>query len=216
MLSPTLRRAGFLSYAFNFGRVPEPDWLRAMHAEGSIRFGQLQVAGTPLQSFTANVAWDGVEARLTGVKTRVSDAAFTGDVSIHLAARAPRYEVNGSLAGFLWRGGTLDASVALTTSGTGTDLLTNLHAEGAFHGKRLDVAPPDPWESAEGRFDLDWARTAPRLRLPALTVETGGSKWTGSAETGDGGQMVLRLADGSRRMEASGALLRGEMLRIAQ
>lgn len=216
VLRPALRRASFLTYAFNFGRVPEPDWLRNMHAEGTIQAGSLDLAGTTIANLRARVIWDDASVSFAALTGRLSGATFTGNAAIHLASRQPRYEVNGSLSGFAWRGGTVEASGSMTTSGMGTDLLANLRVEGSFRGKRLEVAPPDPWDIVEGRFDLAWAKTNPKLRLSALTIQTGGSKWTGSAETQDSGQMVLKVADGARHMEASGALLRGEGLKLAQ
>ena len=42
---PTLRRGNFLTYAFNFGRVPEPDWLRNMRADGTIQASLLDLGG---------------------------------------------------------------------------------------------------------------------------------------------------------------------------
>jgi hypothetical protein len=121
--------------------------------------------------------------------------------------------VTGSLAGFAWQGGTLTANGGLTTSGTGGDLIANLRADGTFTGRKLDVAPLNLWDSVEGSFDFAIARATPRLRFSTLSIQSGGTKWTGAGDMQDGGQMVVRVADGSRHMEASGALLRGEALR---
>ena len=214
VLTPALRRAGILTYAFNFGRVPEPDWLRNMHAEGTIQVSSLTLAGTPIVNLrSTNVVWDGTDVSLAGMTARVADAAFTGGAMVHLAGRQPHYEINGSLSEYAWQGGTLTATGALKTSGIGTDLLTNLKVEGTFTGRKLEVSPLNPWDSVEGKFDFAFANASPRLRLSALTIQSAGTKWTGGAETQDSGQMVVKVADGARHMEASGALLRGEALK---
>jgi hypothetical protein len=213
VLSPALRRAGFLTYAFNFGRVPEPDWLHNMHAEGSVQAAQFTLGGAVISSLRTNVVWDGTEVKLTGLAGKVSGATFAGEAGVHLAGRQPRYEVSGSLAGFAWQGGTLTAKGSLTMAGMGADLAASLRAEGTFAGRKLEVATFNPWDSVEGRFEYAIARATPRLRLSGLTIQSGAEKWIGGAETQDSGQMVLKVADGSRRMEASGALLRGEELK---
>jgi hypothetical protein len=128
VLTPTLSRANILTYAFNFGRVPAPDWLRNMHAEGTIQAGSLALAGLPVTNFRTSIIWDGMDVSLTGLTGRVADAPFAGGVLVHLAGRQPRYEINGSLSGFAWQGGTLAAKGVLKTNGMGADLLSNLRA----------------------------------------------------------------------------------------
>jgi len=213
MLTPALRRASFLTYAFNFGRVPQPGWLTEMHAEGVIQATSLSLAGAPITNLKTSVTWDGADVTLTGLTGRVDAAPFVGSAAIHLAARQPRYELTGTLSGFAWQGGTLTAVAGLKTSGMGTDLLSNLKMEGTFTGRKLEIGTLSPWDTVEGKFDFAIANSTPRLRLSALTIQSAGTKWTGGAETQDSGQMVVKVADGSRHMEASGALLRGETLK---
>jgi hypothetical protein len=95
----------------------------------------------------------------------------------------------------------------------GDDLLANLRAEGTFTGRSLEVGALNPWDTAEGKFDFAFADALPRLRVSNLTIQTAGARWTGAAETQDSGQTVVRVADGARHLEASGALLRGEALK---
>jgi hypothetical protein len=212
VLVHALNRGSILAYAFNFGRVPEPDWLKNMHAEGSIEAGLLALGGTRVAGMKTNLVWDGSDVTLDGLTGRLADGTFAGDAAIHLAGRQPRYTINGTLTGLPWQGGILAATGAVTTSGLGADLLTNLRAEGTFTGRKLEIAPLTAWDNVEGRFDFAFAKATPKLRLSMLTIQSGGTKWTGAGETLDSGQIVVRVADGSRHMEASGALLRGEAL----
>jgi hypothetical protein len=213
VLMPALHRAGFLAYAFNFGRVPQPDWLRDMHAEGVIEASSLRFSDMALKDVKTTVVWDGSEVSLTGLQGKVSGAALAGTATIHLAGRQPRYELTGTLTGLPWQGGTLTATAGLKTSGMGDDLLANLRAEGTFTGRSFEIATLNPWETVEGKFDFAFAGASPRLHVSNLTIQSAGARWTGAAETQESGQTVVRLADGTRHLEASGALLQGEALK---
>ncbi|HVV45864.1 MAG TPA: hypothetical protein VHC72_11695 [Bryobacteraceae bacterium] len=213
VLMPALRRGGFLTYAFNFGRIPQPGWLRDMHAEGTIQASSLAFSGLTVKNVKTTAIWDGAEVKLTGIQARVADAALTGAATIHLAGRQPRYELTGTLANFPWQGGTITATAGLKTSGMGDDLLSNLRAEGTFTGRSLEVGTLNPWDTVDGKFDFGFAGALPRLRVSNLTIQSAGARWTGAAETQDSGQTVVRVGDGTRHLEASGALLRGEALK---
>lgn len=214
-LSPALKRASFLTYAFNFGRVPEPDWMKNMHAEGTVQIGSLTLGGAEVSNLKGNLVWDDSEVRLIGLSGKVAGAAVTGDAAVHLAGRQPRYEMNGSVAGFQWQGGVLSAKGEVTTSGIGTDLLANLRADGTVTGKKLEVATLSPWDSLDGRFEFSVAKATPKLKLSELTIQSGATRWTGGGETQDSGQFVVKVADGARHLEATGALLKGEALKAA-
>jgi hypothetical protein len=143
----------------------------------------------------------------------VNDATLAGAATIHLTGREPRYELTGTLANFPWQGGTITATAGLKTSGMGDDLLANLRAEGTFTGHSLEVGTLNPWDAVDGKFDFGFAGALPRLRVSNLTIQSAGARWTGAADTQDSGQTVVRVADGTRHLEASGALLRGEALK---
>ncbi|HEY4089301.1 MAG TPA: AsmA family protein [Bryobacteraceae bacterium] len=213
VLMPALRRGGFLSYAFNFGRAPQPGWLRDMRAEGTIQIGSLAFPGLAVKNVKTTAIWDGAEVKLTGIQGKVNDATLAGAATIHLTGRQPRYELTGTLANFPWQGGTITATAGLKTSGMGGDLLANLRAEGTFTGRSLEVGTLNPWDTVDGKFDFGFAGALPRLHVSNLTIQSAGSRWTGAADTQDSGQTVVRVGDGTRHLEASGALLRGEALK---
>jgi hypothetical protein len=216
LLMPALHRGNFFTYAFNFGRVPEPDWLRNMHAEGTLQAGSLDVGGDRFTKLRARVIWEGATVRFTGLGTQVGEAAFTGDASIHLAGRQPLYQVEGKLAGMPWRGGTIGAQGVLLTSGTGADFFANMKAHGAFDAKEVNLAALDSYESVTGLFDWAWNARSPQLRLTRLVLKTGGDTYLGSAEMGDNGQLTIKASDGTRRIQAAGAILRGDALEPVQ
>jgi hypothetical protein len=193
LLMPTLRRGNFLTYAFNFGRAPEPDWLRNMKADGTIQAGEIDVNGGQFTNLCARVLWDGTDVRLTRLETQFGDAAFRGSARIHLAGRQPRYELTGKLADFPWHGGTIGADGTLTTSGTGTALLSNMRAMGSFEGHEIDA-----YDSVSGTFQWAWDARSPKLKLPTLMMKSATDSFLGSGEMADNGQL--------RRAQTTGAL----------
>jgi hypothetical protein len=99
LMMPALHRGNFFTYAFNFGRAPEPDWLRTMEAEGSVQAPSLDIDGNVFTRTRARVIWDGMIVRVTNVDTQLGEEPFTGAVTVHLDKRQPVYEIEGKLAG---------------------------------------------------------------------------------------------------------------------
>jgi hypothetical protein len=213
ILMPTLHRGSFLTYAFNFGRVPEPDWLRTMSADGVIQANTAELGGTEFTRLRARVLWDGTNIELANLQASIGNATFKGITSVHLAQRQPLYEIEGRLTGMPWHSGLIDAGGLLTTSGTGTDLFTHMRAQGTFDGKAIDLAPVDSYDAVTGSFEWTWDARNPRLRINQLVMKSGEAVYQGSAETQDNGQLVLKISDGTRNIQAAGALLRGDALK---
>jgi len=199
LLMPTLRRGNFLTYAFNFGRVPQPDWLRNMRADGTIQTGQLDLGGGHFTKLRARVVWDGMNVHLAGLETQFFEASFQGAATIHLAGRQPGYDVQGKLSGLPWRGGTIGADGMLSTSGTGTALLGNMRAQGSFDGRNIEFGEPEVYDAVTGTFDWAW----PKLRLPQLVMKSGADTYLGSAEMGDNGQLLLKVSDGIKHIQVA-------------
>jgi hypothetical protein len=213
LLRPTLRRGNFLSYAFNFGRVPEPDWLLNMRADGTIQAGALDLAGGHFTKLKARLVWEGTDVRFTGLETKFGDAAFEGAATIDLAGRQPGYEVEGKLSGLAWRNGTISADGTLSTSGTGAALLSNMRVEGSFDGRDIELAAPEVYDAVAGTFEWAWDARNPKLRIPQLTMKTGADTYLGNAEMEDNGQLVVKVSDGTRHILAAGAILKGDALK---
>jgi len=210
LLMPALRRGNFLTYAFNFGRVPQPDWLLNMRADGTIQTGRLDLGGGQFTKLRARVIWEGTDVRFAGLETQFGESArFNGAATIRLAGRQPGYEVTGKLTGLAWRGGMIGADGTFSTSGTGTALLGNMQAHGTFDGrnidgrniesKDIDPATADVYDSVTGTFE--WAY--PRLRLPQMLMKSGADTYQGSAEMGDNGQLSVKIGDGTKHTQVA-------------
>ena len=212
-MMPALHRGNFITYAFNFGRVPAPDWLRNIHADGVLQADSLVLAGQEFSKFRTRVVWDGMVARFTGMQTHLSDAAFAGGAIIRLDKRQPAYEIEGKLTGLPWHSGTIDAVGTLDASGTGAGLLDHLRAKGSFEGSDIDLSPVDSYESVAGTFDWAWDARNPKLHLTQLVMKSGADTFQGTADSQDDGQVVLKLSDGTRHVQAAGAIFRGDALK---
>ena len=214
LFTPALRRGNLFSYAFNFGRPPQPDWLRELRADGTIQAGTIELAGGEFSKFRTRVLWDGLEVRLTNLEAGYGKGSFQGTGAIHLDRRQPAYELAGKVTGMPWRSGTLDADAALTTSGTGAGLLDRLKVTGSFAGREIDLSPVDQYETATGDFEWTWDGRNPRVSLTQLVMKNGAETFQGGAETTGNGQLLLKLTDGTRRIQAAGAIFRGEPFKI--
>jgi hypothetical protein len=215
LFSPVLRKGNFLSNALGLVKTQQPEWLRFMHADGTVQIASLDLAGTVFTKLKTRVLWDGDEIRLSALQGNVQDAVFNGGATVSVASRLPRYEIAGTLAGFPWRSGKLDADGTVSTSGTGLELLSNLKAEGKFHGRGLEVTAEEAWDRVDGGFEWAWNARNPRLKLDGLVISTAGDTLQGNAETRNDGQLLVKLTDGTKQLQATGALLKGEALKLA-
>jgi AsmA protein len=199
LLMPTFHRGNFLNYALNLGRVPEPDWLRALHADGTVQISSIDLGPATLSKFRARLLWDAGQVRLSAIQTKVGNAAFTGLATIGLTQRQPFYQASGKLVGLPWRSGFMDADGTLTSSGVGADLVKSLSAKGSFRARDISLPPLDTWDRIDGCFD--WSLS--KLRLTQLVMTNGDNTWLGAAETQDDGQLALRVSDGSRQIQTA-------------
>jgi hypothetical protein len=199
LLMPAFHRGNFLNYALNLGAVPQPDWLRALHADGAVQIAALNVGSTQISKLKTRVLWDGLQLRLTGVQGMANDAPFSGLATINLAQRQPQYQFTGKLTGLAWHSGVMDAEGTLTTSGTGLDLLKSLAAKGTFRARDVTLPAADTWDRIDGIFD--WSLS--RLKLTQLVMTAGGDTYLGAAETQDDGQISVRASDGTKQIQTS-------------
>src|ERR1019366_5872667 len=82
LLMPTLRRGNFLTYAFNFGRVPEPDWLRDMRGDGTIQATRFDLGGGRFTKLRARVVWEGSDVQFGGLGTQFGDGTIKGTATV--------------------------------------------------------------------------------------------------------------------------------------
>jgi hypothetical protein len=105
-----------------------------------------------------------------------------------------------------WQAGKLDLDAAVDTFGTGTQLLANLTAEGAFTGANLELSGLPPLRAAAGSYNLSWWQSGPRLQLTGLNLRTDEDTYTGRGATQGDGRLLVLLSSGAKEMRMSGTL----------
>src|SRR5947207_4249554 len=168
---PTLRRSTNL-IARALGRAMVTDWLRQRNIEGALQIDDLVLAGAHLEGLRARVLWDAARVQLDGIQAKLEGADLSGKLDVNLRGSRPNYKLAAKVKGIAWQAGKLDLDAALDTFGTGTQLLTNMSAEGAFAGTNFDLGGLAPLRVAAGNYNLSWWQSGPRLRLTALNLRT--------------------------------------------
>lgn len=206
-LMPTLRRSrGLLARALNLGRTPVPEWLRRYHLDATVQIGSLRLDALEIRGIQGHLLWDGTKAEFETVRARVDGGRLTGTLSVNLRGSRPSFHLEAQCRGVAWKSGRIDSETVVESSGTGTELLSNLHSSGTFVARGLEMDALPDLVTASGAYDLIWAAPAPQLRFSDLQVVAGGETYTGEGSTQPGGRLVIQLASGSREMRMSGSL----------
>jgi hypothetical protein len=204
-LLPTLRRNTNL-IARALGRPMVTDWLRQRSLDGTVQIDDLVLAGAHLENFRARVLWDEARVQADGIQTKLNGAAVTGKLDVNLRGSRPNYKLTAKVKGMAWQGGKVDLDAALDTFGTGTQLLTNLNADGTFSGTNLDFTGLAPLRTAAGTYNLSWWQAGPRLRLSALSLRTNEDTYIGRGATQEDGRLLVLLTSGGKEMRMTGTL----------
>ena len=156
---PTLRRErGFIARTLRLNAAPMPDWLDTRHAEGTLHIETLTAGDLEWDRVRARVLWESGTVQFTNLEAVAEDGAVTGSVTIDVSGPLPKYRLRGQWKGLAWKGTTVEMTGRLDASGTGSDLLRSVQAEGSFTSKSL-AAP------SEGLFVFNVGLTGPKLTL---------------------------------------------------
>ena len=204
-LLPVLRRNRSL-LARAFGRATVPDWLEHTNVEGTVQIDDLMLAGEHLEKVRARLLWDSARIDFEGIQASLDKASLTGKMAVNLTGTRPAYKLTGTLKGWPFQSGKVDAQGTLETSGTGLQLLANLKSDGTFTGANVDFGSLAICRTVSGSYSLTWPQSAPQLHLTALNLRTADETYTGSGGTQDDGRMVILLTNGSKEMRMSGPL----------
>jgi hypothetical protein len=201
--SPVLvRERGFLARTLSFGAAPVPDWLKARRADGTIAIDQLTIGDSKASVNSARLLWDGSQVRLAGLDATLDDARITGELTIDLAGRAPRYRFDGKAQNVAYKGGALDFDGSLATEGTGVDLIASARAEGSLRGQSIAFNPDADFRTVAACFEL---LPGVRWKISCLEVSQGPDLYTGSGATQADGRLVLDLTGRGKQVRYSAA-----------
>ena len=118
---------------------------------------------------------------------------------LNLTNVRPRYSFAGDLLDYPWKGGLLNMTGTLTTSGQGRDVLQNLRASGDFAGSDVDAAPDVTFSKISGNYALSLDSGWPRLRLTDVEAEEDEENWLGTGASDKDGNLTFELANGARQ-----------------
>jgi hypothetical protein len=189
LLRPVLYRGGLVS-RLGLTKSQVPDWLAAMHADGSLDIGTLDLGGFVFDHVTSRVIWDGPHVKLANTSGRYAGSALSALLEADLSGNTPSYHGAGDVTGVPWKGGKVDADLSFDTAGAGLALLSNLRAEGSFRAREIDME----YTSMKGCFDFAWGGKSPRVKLSTLQVSDGEETFVGAGSTAPNGELLLDLA----------------------
>lgn len=208
LFQPVLRhRPNLIDFALTMGKASVPEWLSAIHAEGTVQINTLHVATEDLERVRSRVQWDGTRIAVTDWQSRLGRATVTGDLDIDTRETRPLYTGTVKLANLQWQGGHVGGDVHLRTEGIGTEALQNLKVNATFQGRELVVEPLGTLEDLAGDARMAWSATGPRFTFPRLKVVSDGETWEGSgASQGDAGDVLVQLSSNGKQMNLAGSL----------
>lgn len=205
LLAPALGPQDFFS-RFRFGPRSLPSWLAYRNLEADISIGRVSIAGNELGSAKAHIAWAGPVINGTAIRVELPQGAIVASGSINLSKIHPRYSLSGEASGLPYKGGFLDISGQLTSSGQGSDLLANLRATGDFDGQDLQAADDVNFTSISGQYAFSLESGRPNLRLTGISARQLDETWQGAGASDRDGSLLLRLTSGTRQLNVSSNL----------
>ncbi|MEQ1946070.1 MAG: AsmA family protein [Bryobacteraceae bacterium] len=208
LLKPTLERSGgFWERTLGMGSKSQlPEWLRARRAEGTVSVRSMNVNGHTVIIDSAMLAWDGADVKITDVKARVDADAVSGTLAVDLAGRAPKYHADGRWQKNAFKGGKLDVTGTTDAAGSGSALLTSLHAQGAFEGRGIAFAPDAIFRTVTGMFDVRGNTGSLQWKLSSIEGSIGGETYTGDGASAPDGKVLLNLSGGTNKAQFNGTL----------
>jgi len=204
-LEPAWQEPGLLA-RLPFAKRSVPAWMSARNLEGDIVIAHFSVNQSVVGPLTARFVWQGVDLQLSNLRIHLLEGDMKGAGTVNLAAREPNARFKGTLSGYHWGGGTVDAEGEVQSSGVGADSLRNLRASGAFWGADVSLSPNDNFEKVSGAFDLSFAGDWPKLHLSKLQAVQRNDDWSGEATSNSDGQLIFDLGNGDRQLHIVSAL----------
>jgi hypothetical protein len=205
LLAPALGPQDFFS-RFRFGQRALPSWLAHRNLEADVSMDQLSIAGNELGPAKAHITWAGPVISATAIRVELPQGAIVASGSVNLSNIHPRYSLSGEASGLPYKGGFIDISGQLTSSGQGSDVLANLRASGDFDGQDVEASDDVNFISISGQYAFSIESGRPNLRLTGISAQQLDETWHGSGGSDRDGSLVLQLASGARQLRVSSTL----------
>jgi hypothetical protein len=177
-----------------------PDWMAARNLEGELDISHFRMNQTDLGPLNTHFVWQGSNVEIAALALRSPNASVDGSGAVDLAARSPAVKFNGTVKGYRWGGGTIDAEGELEGAFAGSGSLRSLHATGQCSGTDLSLSLNEDFEKVSGTFELSFAPGWPKLHLSKVQASQQDEDWSGDALSNSDGQLVFDLGNGDRQL----------------
>jgi hypothetical protein len=204
-LEPAWREPGLLA-RLPFTKRSVPSWMTARNLEGDIAINHFIVNENDLGPLNTRFSWQGVNLQLSGLQLLSPDVSLRASGTVNLAARAPNARFKGSVSGYRWGGGTVDAQGQVESSGAGIDAVRSLHAVGSFSGTGVSLSLNQDFDKVSGAFELSFAAGWPKLHLSKVQAVQPNDDWSGEALSNSDGQLIFDLGNGDRQLHIVSSL----------
>ena len=205
LLEPSLRSSSLLSRLR--GRRQLPGWLAGRNLEGDIAVDQASIAGIALGSVRAHFTWDAAIVQIGLLQVNLEQGSIRAKGTANLSENNPRYRLMGDVMGIPWKGGHVDLTGHLETSGTGRETLRNLRSSGSFNGEDLSLTPDVDLSKLTGKYQVRFEGGWPDVRLVNLQASQNEESWDGEATSQRDGKLVFELVNGRRQLHVVSTLL---------
>ena len=174
------------------------DWLAALQAEGSLRLGELELAGVALKPVRAQVRWEGKQLTFS----RLEAGPSQGLLRVQLGRPRPAYHHEGAIENMPWKSGRLDARYIIDTAGTGSQLWTGAQISGSWSARGFKLTHEQEVRQAAGTL----IGGTPPLRLANVQLLLGSESYTGEGTVDTGGKWNALLTTGTRQLRLAGEI----------
>jgi hypothetical protein len=208
IFSPTLaRQQGFFARALRLERAHVPEWLEKREIEGMVQAKNVLAGDVELGAVRGRLLWSGAKIQITGLESKLDEMEGSGRLVMDLSASVPQYSLSGDVRGIDYHGGTLDLSGAVSSSGTGADVIFNARSEGTFTGSRIEFGADTEFDEVVGDYRIDPGGRGARLSLPRVQLTQGQEVLHGQGTSQGDGRIVLEVTSGRKQLRLTGVLL---------
>jgi hypothetical protein len=174
--------------------------------EGDASIERVSLNGVSLGALKTHFVWLGPNVQISSLQMTLPEGRLRGHGSVNLTNARPRYTLSGDLINLPWKGGELDLSGDLTTTGAGPDTLLNLRASGEFSGREIVANQDATFSSVSGKYAVSFESGWPRLQLSAVQAEQADEVWEGTGVSQKDGSLIFDLANGARQLRVLSTL----------
>jgi hypothetical protein len=177
----------------HFASRSVPAWLKQRNLEGTLAIAHFSAGGVPLGALQSRFAWRGHVIHITSLQSALAQGSLDAHGNIELAGGSAVYRLKSSLTDYPYKGGLLDATGDLESSGVALDAAKNLRVAGTFSGTNLALTPQDIFDRLSGDFNFSLGANGLNLHLTDIAGLQDDDQYTGNGSSQTDGTLLLNL-----------------------